>query len=226
MVSSTSPTPTDWVLAYDAMLDAWQQLSRPKDQVLDWDESIVSMCAEMSDLRIRGQWRSGGRTLLRELGIHHNEVLLCRGLAWLLTPDGWHGLGARFLTGILAALGASADGAGAALVATEECRHWTRADIIVRLADTTLIFEAKIFALEQPDQADRIADEWADEHPTLVFLTRTGAQPVTAVESLGMWRTLTWRQLAGIADTAATATSAASNGAWEFIETLKEYGGP
>ncbi len=51
------------------------------------------------------------------------------------------------------------------------------------------------------------------------------AEPVTAIESMGMWRTLTWRQLAGIAESAGMAASAASNGALEFIETLKEYGG-
>src|SRR5688500_9582883 len=50
------------------------------------------------------EWRSGGRTLLAALGLQYQEVPLCRGLAWLLDPQGGHGLGRHFLDAFLASL--------------------------------------------------------------------------------------------------------------------------
>ena len=43
--------------------------------------------------------------MLHALGIRHREVYLTAGLAWLLDPDGWHGLGNQVLTGLLTELG-------------------------------------------------------------------------------------------------------------------------
>ena len=156
--------------------------------------------------------------------MHHSEVLLCRGLAWLLTPDGWHGLGTRFLTGMLSALGIPSEGAEKAVVAVEETRGATRADVVVRLPEATLLIEAKVFAGEQQMQCDRLAAEWEHETPTLVFLTRRGTEPTSAVDSAGAWHTITWRQIATIAR-AARAPEEPSPGALDFIETLEQYGG-
>lgn len=224
MIQTTAPAQASWPAVYDEMLVDWQALMQPDVPATDWDGAFATMRAEMLNLRDQSLWRSGGRTLMRALWIHHNEVLLCRGLAWLLTPDGWHGLGAEVLTRVLEALDLPADDAGRAVVVTEEARHGTRADVVVRLPAATILFEAKVFAGEQPAQTDRLAAEWQDEQPTLVFLTRDGALPTTAVESAGQWLTMTWRQLATIA-TDAAATGTASHGAWDFIETLREYGG-
>lgn len=52
---------------------------------------------------------------------------MCSGLAWLLNPDGWHGLGSAVLNGLLAKIGVHAAGSASATVALEETRHDTRA---------------------------------------------------------------------------------------------------
>ena len=35
---------------------------------------------------------------MHALGLQHHEVSLTAGLAWLLDPDGWHGLGSKVLS--------------------------------------------------------------------------------------------------------------------------------
>ena len=144
-------------LAFGSLRDAWHDLLAEPDPVATWPTAFHAMESEQRDLRAAGLWRTGGRTLLRALGVHHSEVLMCRGLAWLLTPDGWHGLGIRVLCGLLARLDLPDDGAERAVVVTEEVRGDTRADIVVRFSTTTLLIEAKIFAGEQEQQAYRLA---------------------------------------------------------------------
>lgn len=223
MVSARAAVP-DPTGVFEAMRDEWRALHHEHDPIPDWEEQFAVMCAEEEGLRARGLWRTGGRTLLHEMGLHRSEVHLCRGLAWLLTPDGWHGLGEGFLSGLLSALAIPTDGAARALVVTEESRAATRADIVVRLPQRTLLIEAKVFALEQPRQCDRLAHEWADEAPHLMFLTRRGVRPSTAVESRDAWKTMTWRQVAQIAKDVAAANCDVSHGALEFIDTLYQYG--
>lgn len=216
---------TAWPGTYDVMLQEWLGDPAQREPAPSWNNMLLSMTMEMNQLRAEGRWRTGGRTLLHELGVHHSEVLLCRGLAWLLTPDGWHGLGTRFLIGMLSALGLPSEGAEKAVVAVEETRGATRADVVVRLPEATLLIEAKVFAGEQQLQCDRLAAEWAHETPTLVFLTRGGTEPTSAVDSAGAWHTITWRQIATIAAAAAQAPAEPSHGALDFIETLEQYGG-
>ena len=84
-----------------------------------------------------------------------------------------------------------------------------------------MIIEAKVFAGEQPRQADRIFEYWASENPTLVFLTRTGHLPYTATKSAGSWVACTWRDIAQLVRTTAAQTGLEpSAGAREFIETI------
>ena len=47
------------------------------------------------------------RTLMHALDIHYLELPLTAGLAWLLDPDGWHGLSSHVLSGLLNQLGTS-----------------------------------------------------------------------------------------------------------------------
>ena len=76
--------------------DAVVAMSAADSTVLaQWDQSIASMSQEMGSLRDQGRWRGGHRTLMHALGIQPREVYLTAGLAWLLDPDGWHGLGSR-----------------------------------------------------------------------------------------------------------------------------------
>lgn len=213
-------------VAYGTLLAEWRELGvRDVSRVDAWDGVLATMRAEMLDLRSRGRWRTGGLTLLRQLGLHHSELILCRGLGWLLTPDGWHGLGDAFLRRFVGELGLTPGPVDGATVSLEETRGVTRADIVLRYPGACVLIEAKVFAGEQPGQADRLAREWDEEKPHLVFLTREGRAPSTAEESAGRWSVLRWSDLAAMASTVVGEGATASPGAFELIETWKNYGG-
>lgn len=208
---------------FHSVLEEWTRLDA--DAVFDWAKTFALMSGEEMRLREAGLWRTGGRTLLHALGLHHSEVHLCRGLAWLLTPDGWHGLGPRMLQGMLAELHRPADMPETVTVVTEEARRDTRADIVVRSPEMTLLIEAKVFAAEQSRQCDRLAELWADESPELVFLTRHGGPPTSAIQSREQWRPMKWQRVAAILAQALDEQSAPNPGAEELLQTLTSYGG-
>lgn len=209
---------------YAEILADWRATAREDVSDDEWEATFDSMAAEVAHLRSSGQWRSGGRTLLRALGLQHREVVICRAVAWLLDPEGWHGLGDSVVKALLMLLDVDGDELGTVAVAVEESRGDTRADIVVRTSTSTVLIEAKFFADEQADQCDRLASLWSEESPTLVFLTRDGRQPRTAVTSAGMWRSLTWRDVAAIVRDASRGKPA-SGGGLDVIETLETYGG-
>lgn len=209
----------------EEMSRSWRAIDAPEVDISQWTATLRQMNQEVQTLKAQGQWRTGGRTLLNALLVHHDEVILCRGLAWLLTPDGWHGLGASVLMGLLEALDLPTDDAYAAQVVIEEQRDETRADIVVRYPGATVVIEAKVWAGEQFEQADRLARRWEDEKPTLVFLTRDRRLPVTAVESRDQWQAVSWQDLTRIIRRAIEHRPAPSPGAIEFLETLEHYGG-
>lgn len=211
--------------AYDTLLTEWTRLTSGPASVSEWEEQLERALAEEHNLRERGLWKSGSKTLLSAIGVHYREVYMCGGLAWLLRPDGWHGLGSSVLAGLLSHLGVRVDSVAIADVVAEEVRADTRADIIIRLPSATVLIEAKLYADEQPRQADRLAALWDDESPTLVFLTRTGRLPRTAVDSEGRWKAITWRTLAAIIREAIRARAEAAPGAKDLLATLELYGG-
>jgi hypothetical protein len=172
-----------------------------------------------------GRWRGGPRTLLAALDQHYRELAMTAGLAWLLRPDGHHGLGPVVLDGLLRYLAMDGSGAEAGVrVVLEEQRDETRADLIVYGSDWTIVVEAKTFAVEQDRQLDRLYAHWRNEPaPCFVFLTRGQRLPTTAVESRGRWRALTWEQVAEIARTAATPMTRAAPGVHDYIATLEAY---
>jgi hypothetical protein len=190
-----------------------------------WEQSIDSMRREVAFLRDRGRWRGGYRTLIHALGIQHREVYLTAGLAWLLDPDGWHGLGNKVLSGLLIDLGLSPEIDHPVMVTTEETRSAgeTRADLVVRMPGLTLLVEAKVYADEQPCQCDRLADAWAPEKPSLVFLTTDGRQPRTAIRSAALWQRLTWTQVAAIIANA-VATPDCAPGVRDLLATIEIFG--
>lgn len=212
---------------YDAMLLEWRAATAEPDPVPAWETAFEEAAAAQLALRASGQWRAGGKTLLHALGLHHSEVHLCAGLAWLLTPDGWHGLGSSFLAAFLTGLGVEVDPGDLdrAVVVTEESRGDTRADVVVRLPSRMVLVEAKVWAREQPTQCDRLANLWASEDPVLVFLTRDGVVPFTAVESRDRWQRLTWYRVAQLLTGAVTAHRDAAAGVLDYLQTLQTYGG-
>jgi len=202
------------------------QMSEEWNAVLaGWEQSIDSMRREAAALRDQGQWRGGHRTLMHALGFQHREVYLTAGLAWLLDPDGWHGLGSKVLSGLLMRLGLLPAIDYPVSVAVEETRSGgeTRADLVVRMPSLTLLIEAKVYADEQPGQCDRLAEAWADEKPTLVFLTLDGRLPYTAVTSAGLWHQLAWPQVAAVIADAARASDCAP-GVLDLLATIETFG--
>jgi hypothetical protein len=181
------------------------------------------MRSEVDDLRGERRWHGGKRTLMHALGIHYLELPLTAGLAWLLDPDGWHGLGSHVLSGLLDQLGLPLAVARPVTVIKEEDRPaWkTRADLVVRMPGTTLLFEAKVLSGEQDKQCDRLSKAWEPEAPTRVFLTTDGRPPLTAVHSHGQWRSLTWTQVGVIIQDAIDRVPDCAPGAREFQATIE-----
>jgi hypothetical protein len=185
------------------------------------------MSAEMADLRSAGRWLGGPRTLLQALGLHHDELRLTAGLAWLLDPEGHHRLGDRVLRGFLQRLDVQVPRLHPVRIAREEARNVTRADLIVRLPGATVLVEAKVWAGEQLTQCTRLAQEWADESPVLVFLTRTGKPPETAGPD-SSWQCLRWADVIEIVDRALRDSHpdhTSSAGVIDYLTTLREFHG-
>lgn len=181
----------------------------------DWEDDFSRLTDEWRSV----EWRSGGKTLMAALGLQFDEVALCRGLAWLLEPGGSHRLGRRPLDALLGDLDVPVVEDAPVEIAVEEARADTRADVVLRVGGRTVVVEAKVFAGEQPRQADRLYKHWSTENVTLVFLTRTGHFPYTAKESESLWLARAWRDVAAMMRRVADGADA-SAGAREFIETI------
>ncbi|GAB2776285.1 hypothetical protein GCM10027039_41920 [Terrabacter koreensis] len=198
---------------FDRLHTEWMQASSGGS----WESEFSRLIEEWRAV----EWRSGGKTLLAALGLQFDEVALCRGLAWLLDPEGGHAMGRHPLHALLSSLDLPVADDAAVEIRVEEARADTRADVVVRVGGRTVVLEAKVLASEQPRQADRLYEHWASENLTLVFLTRTGHAPRTADISAGLWKARAWRDMAtllrNVADGAGLNPSA---GAREFIETI------
>lgn len=190
-----------------------------------WEARIRTMRARRDELVAAGLWRGGPRTLLAATGAAYQEQTLTAGLAWLLRPDGHHGLGFAVLDRLVRELGITraATVRGGVRVETEDQRAETKADLVVYGDDWTIVVEAKTFAAEQPEQLDRLHRRWRhDPAPRFVFLTRGARRPRTARESAGLWRPLTWREVAVIVREA-EAVAGGSPGVRDYLATLEIY---
>jgi hypothetical protein len=199
--------------SFDVMRGEWAAVSPGGG----WESAFERLTDEWRQV----EWRSGGKTLMAALSRQYDEVALCRGLAWLLDPDGGHQMGRHPLHALLRDLDLPVVEDAPVEIAVEEAHTDTRADVVLRVGGQTVIIEAKVFAGEQPRQADRLSQQWAGTSTTLVFLTRTGYLPYTARDSEGLWVTRAWRDVAAlmrrVADQAGLHPSA---GAREYIETI------
>lgn len=211
--------------------DAWREVldldrSREISDTHDWTSRIEQMREAHRDLVERGTWRGGPRTLLAALALQYRELPLTAGLAWLLRPDGHHGLGHSMLTGLLRKLAVDTQNPhpGQVRVVLEETREQTRADLVVYGSDWTLVIEAKVFASEQGEQLDRLHQLWCDEPgPVFVFLTRGQRAPTTAATSDGNWKPLTWEQVAEVAAAMVRSRAGVAPGVHDYITTLESY---
>jgi hypothetical protein len=86
------------------------------------------------------------------------------------------------------------------------------------------LFEAKVYSGEEPEQCDRLARAWGPEVPTLVFLTRNGRLPLTAIQSAGQWQLLTWAQVGAVIGAAIDKVPDCAPGAHELLTTIETFG--
>ncbi len=85
-----------------------------------------------------------------------------------------------------------------------------------------------VCADEQRDQCARLADEWSEEDPTLVFLTRDGRLPRSAGENQGQWVPLRWSHVVGFVEGAILRLPPGREpapGVLDLLKTLTEFHG-
>lgn len=213
--------------AIEEMSVEWRLFTDETSRIAEWRAAIDAMRSTMRQLEDDGRWPSGSRTLLEELGIATKEVIMCRALAWLLVPSGWHGLGRRFLDRFLTEVGVPALEDGFVSVEREVPRGNTRADVVIRTPSTTVVVEAKINAIETDNQCDQLSEVWEDESASLVFLTRVGYRPLTARTSADLWTPISWADVVRLADSAVREVSEARHpqavhpGVLELVNTFR-----
>ncbi|OKI85932.1 hypothetical protein A6A27_40035 [Micromonospora sp. CB01531] len=154
--------------------------------------------------------------------MHELERKLVTCLAWVLRPEGHHGLGDRVVKALFERCGLPFDPTAQVRVTREEPRFTsdgkrTPADLVVRAGGVCVLLEAKVNAKQHGDQCARLTRLWANEAATLVYLTREMAGPDGPPGPAG-WKPLTWRHIAGFM---APLPNDASAGARDFLETLQ-----
>lgn len=189
-------TSTDWATQFAALSALWRETIAPQPVPVEaWTVEMARLEAEMDRLRRRGQWARGPYDLLSIVGLGSWELAHSAALGWLCDPDGSHGLASAMPAYLLGLCGGSFE-SGPVQVALEEARDNTRADVVVRGSDWTLVIEVKVDAIEGPRQAERLHHHWQDEPGVhFLFLTRAGQPPKTAAESLPYWTPLSWSNL-------------------------------
>ncbi|MGY1669769.1 PD-(D/E)XK nuclease family protein [Geodermatophilus sp. SYSU D00710] len=219
-----------WRQRHAQLAASWQDLAaadRRRDlaEVTRWQARLADLRATHRTLLSTGRWRGGPRTLLAALNVHYRELPMTAGLAWLLRPDGHHGLGDTVVRGLLDYVGIEAQEPGVGLrIEVEDPREDTIADLVLYGAGWTVVVEAKTFAVEQPRQLDRLYQHWQDEpDPRFVFLTRGQRAQITARHSRGHWHGLTWQQVANRIRTAADTTTGVAPGVHDYLGTLEAY---
>lgn len=153
-------------------------------QVDHWEDTITLLKKEQDKLVRAGRWTSGPGDMLSILGRSRRELDHCAILAWLMDPKAPHGLGARFLEGFLKAAFSdtlAARGVDLSLTetATEVVRQHSRADIVIQLAEQTVVVEAKVDAEEGDEQCNHLFLDWGSKC-WFLFLTPSGHKPTTA----------------------------------------------
>ncbi|HEX8094694.1 PD-(D/E)XK nuclease family protein [Jatrophihabitans sp.] len=218
-----------WRENYERAVAGWHAViandqARDASDLLAWGDRLRQMRSTQQELVAAGRWRGGPRTLLAAIDVQYRELAMTAALAWLLRPDGHHGLGTGVLAGLLTRLGIGGSVDGRVRITVEELRTETRADLVVYGSDWTIVVEAKTYAPEQERQLDRLYLRWKDEAaPSFVFLTRGARDPRSAHESHAQWRGLTWREVATLIRNAAATRSGISAGVHDYLETLEAY---
>ncbi|MBQ0905520.1 PD-(D/E)XK nuclease family protein [Micromonospora sp. U21] len=207
---------------------------RPTGRIEAWEHNLSVLSAEAAEIKAAGGWRRGPRTMLQLLSIEQSELRLVKILGWLLSPNGHHGLGNSVVAALLTRVGIPYIASDVVTVRLEESRldpidsTRTRADLVLRVGRLCVLIEAKVWAIEQPEQCDRLARLWRDENPELIFLTPWGNPPSTATRADNSWVTISWEDIADIVSEALSANNVDGSlkeacGAWDYVQTLQLF---
>jgi hypothetical protein len=199
-----------WQSDLDELANEWAPLRPPPPprwSQAEAEQRLLALRAEQQRLIAGGAWLGGPYTVLEILGLAADELSVSRLLAWLLRPDGRHGLHDMPLRHVLALAGAPATGElDPVRIQLEEPRETvdpdpldplvTRADVVVYTRHATLVVESKVYAPEQRHQLDRLKRTWHDSvAPAFLFVTRTPTVQLTSAGE-GAWHAVTWSDLA------------------------------
>lgn len=167
-----------------ALEDEWRGIEAARHtQVESWHEPMRLLADEYFDIRRRGGWVHGPADLFGILGRNRDELSHSAMLAWLLDPDGRHGLGRALLDRVIEECFPDVDPVSLRVrfVQTEVQRVETRADIVIWGDAATIVIEVKVDAGEGIRQCDRLYERFSDEPGVrFLFLTPSGREPLTA----------------------------------------------
>lgn len=221
--------PDAWQSDVASLRDVWHVVeARRHATPPGWETSLNRLQQLEQALRARGAWARGPHDLMGILWLAGDEVRLCRVLAWLLDPEGSHGLGASFISSLLHDW--DAEFAGRDLdpqdvrVVSEDRRAGTRADLVLYGRGWTVVVEAKVSAPEQPDQGRRLEANWSEDEPTFVFLTKSGNR-LPATSRADVWVPYSWAMIGRRLREALLGAKAGRGrpAAAEFSRTLEAY---
>jgi hypothetical protein len=144
-----------------SLLAEWNRIcAAQRVDVERWEKRLGELAEEERHLRREGAWVDGPDHYLGVLGHERVEVTHSRLIAWLLDPCKHHGLGTRFLEGLLAeAFGATvarelAPGLPDARPRCEVPVLNGRLDIVVEAPGLYLVIENKVDAPEGDGQCE------------------------------------------------------------------------
>ena len=191
---------------YEENLRTWKQVQARQPDVVwsdaEWSAAFIEAVEHQEALLCRGDWWSGSRSLLGVIGRRGLEKVHSAVLAWVLDPNGRHGVGEAGLRRVLDRCGLNGLRVDrhVRVVTEEACRHpdhdtYGYTDIVVRAATWTVVIENKVWAEQHGLQLDLYFDAYQADGTTFIYLTPDGVRPhSTRPEVAAAYRRLSWRR--------------------------------
>lgn len=126
------------------------------------------------------------QTFFEIIGASKTEIRHSNFLAWLLNPDGSHGLGEAFLKRFIREIVADNRAIGVSEIEVEQLdfnnvkvlREWSNIDILIEFEELVFVIENKVLSKEHSNQLTRYREiaenEFASKKCVYGFLTPTG----------------------------------------------------
>lgn len=196
-------TAAEWGPMFGSYVVDWENAVAANRLPEDWLVLFDEAAGRQQELLTGGAWSSGPRSLLGVIGQRQREQVHSAVLAWLLDPNGRHGLRSRFLERFLTLCQLPVEWADShVVVVTEEsCFHpeivdrYGFADVVVRGSGWSLIIENKLWAGQHGDQLDLYYDAYVPVGGKFVYLTPEGVGPrSTRREVVDAFRPASWRR--------------------------------